>query len=382
MVVYSLFTTTNITATTNPMMFWTTVEKETDLNMKILFNQSDDVMDVAWSADSRRFTLCSLDHTMTVWEIYNNASGSAAGGSGGAGDWRSVHRSTKDHTHYIQGVAYDPKGVYLASMGSDRMVKVYSRKAVKENVLNEGLAKYTVDETSTSIEQANSTVAEDQQSNQDETKKAILQNKVLPEILTNSSFSLQNKVKTMKFVNDKPVEASSNSSTSGIVPDATVDPNNAKDSSSPSKATNPSVKRHHMFADELTLGSFFRRLSFTTDGAFLVVPAALWHGRKASKDDDAPLPGSPTSVASNGVDKLAESSFATYLFARHHFDQPYKVLTGLEKVSTNFVDDIYIKIVYSLQLTSMHGQLQIMFTLALRGGPSQPCPIPTPIKHY
>ena len=186
----------------------------------------------------------------------------------------------------------------------------------------------------------------------------------------------------MKFVNDKPVEASSNSSTSGIVPDATVDPNNAKDSSSPSKATNPSVKRHHMFADELTLGSFFRRLSFTTDGAFLVVPAALWHGRKASKDDDAPLPGSPTSVASNGVDKLAESSFATYLFARHHFDQPYKVLTGLEKVSTNFVDDIYIKIVYSLQLTSMHGQLQFMFTLALRGGPSQPCPIPTPIKHY
>jgi len=350
--------------------------------MKILFNQSDDVMDVAWSADSKRFTLCSLDHTMTVWEIYNNASGSAAGGSGGAGDWRSVHRSTKDHTHYIQGVAYDPKGVYLASMGSDRMVKVYSRKSVKENVLNEGLAKYTVDKTSSSIEQADSAVAEDQQLKQDETKKAILQNKVLPEILTNSSFSLQNKVKTLKFLNDKPVEASSTSNTSSTIPDATVDQNNAKDSSSPSKAGNPSVKRHHMFADELTLGSFFRRLSFTADGAFLVVPVALWHGRKASKDDGAPLLGSPTSVASNCVDKLAESSYATYLFARHHFDQPYKVLTGLEKVSTNFVDDIYIKIVYSLQLTSMHGQLQFMFTLALRGGPSQPCPIPTPIKHY
>jgi chromatin assembly factor 1 subunit B len=98
-----------------------------------------------------------------------------------------------------------------------------------------------------------------------------------------------------------------------------------------------------MFADELTLGSFFRRLSFTADGAFLVVPAALWHGRRNNDDGGSDgggggggggglSPGSPTSVLSGGVDRLADSSFATYLFARHHYDQPYKVLAGLEKV--------------------------------------------------
>ena len=334
MVVYSLpFSNTTTTATTteaaatanSKMQYWSTVEKETNLSMKILFNQSDDIMDVAWSADSRRFTLCSLDHTMTVWEAYNH----------GSGEWRNVHRSAKDHTHYIQGVAYDPQGVYLASMGSDRMVKVYSRKIVKDSVINEGLAKYTVDKTSSiTCEAAGYDAAPEMDlATESENKISILQGKVLPEILTNSTFSLQNKMKTMKFLNDKPVESTSNS-TLNFEP-TVVDPN-SKDSSS----TNTSAKRHHMFADELTLCSFFRRLSFTTDGAFLIVPAALWHGRKdvipLSSNDDLPQPGSPTSVASNGVDTLAESSFATYLFARHHFDQPYKVLTGLEKVRTGY----------------------------------------------
>lgn len=345
-VVYSL-PSSSTTKQQQPMVVWSTLEKETDLHMKIIFNQSDDVMDVAWSADSKRFTLCSLDHTLTVWEIQNGGGSGSTTTGGGATDWRNVHRSAKDHTHYIQGVAYDPKGVYLASMGSDRMVKVYSRKVVKENVLNEGLAKYTVVDTSSSkvsMEQAdiNTAVAEvvvDPQEKVNDNKKAILQNRVLPEILTNSTFSLQNKVKTLKFLNDKPVvEASSSNCSTSVVPESTTTSEHASNTS-PSKANNnPSVKRHHMFADELTLGSFFRRLSFTTDGAFLVVPAALWHGRKdlASSENDASQPGSPTSVVSNDVGKLAESSFATYLFARHHFEQPYKVLTGLEKVRIHF----------------------------------------------
>eukprot|EP00578_Thalassiosira_sp_NH16_P001551 CAMPEP_0181127960 /NCGR_PEP_ID=MMETSP1071-20121207/28489_1 /TAXON_ID=35127 /ORGANISM="Thalassiosira sp., Strain NH16" /LENGTH=277 /DNA_ID=CAMNT_0023213759 /DNA_START=95 /DNA_END=925 /DNA_ORIENTATION=- len=102
---------------------WSSVERETDLPMKILFNQSDDVMDVSWSTDSRRFAACSLDHTVTVWEISRE------------GEWRNVHRSAKDHTHYVQGVAYDPRGAYLASMGSDRMLKVYTRKVAAERVV-------------------------------------------------------------------------------------------------------------------------------------------------------------------------------------------------------------------------------------------------------
>lgn len=298
--------------------YWSTVEKETDLPMKIIFNQSDECMDVAWSADSKRFTVCSLDHTMTVWEHFN-------------GDWRNVHRSAKDHTHYIQGVAYDPKGVYLASMGSDRMVKVYSRKVVKDSAIKGELAKYDLDKSDIGDFGNNAADVEQEKHQGDKDKKAIIQSKVLPELLTNSTFALQNKVKTVKFLNTastpKPNNTSDNAESNN---DATEDNNVVKEASS-----SPAPKRHNMFVDELTLGSFFRRLAFTTDGAFLVVPAALWHGKTDNSATAKDVPSSPTSVASSGVAKLAESSFATYLFARHHFEQPYKVLTGLDKVSFN-----------------------------------------------
>jgi WD40 repeat protein len=132
-VVWSTSSTAN-----NNKQSWKLLQAETDLQMKIIFNQSDDVMDIAWSSDSKRFTVCSLDHTLTVWEKnYVNKNNNEA-------EWRNVHRSGKDHTHYIQGVAVDPKGVYMASQGSDRMVKVYTRKTVKENVIKGELNKYEV----------------------------------------------------------------------------------------------------------------------------------------------------------------------------------------------------------------------------------------------
>ena len=39
-----------------------------------------------------------------------------------------MSRNSTHHTHYVQGVAYDPLGVYVASQGSDRTVGVWSRK--------------------------------------------------------------------------------------------------------------------------------------------------------------------------------------------------------------------------------------------------------------
>jgi chromatin assembly factor 1 subunit B len=362
----------SISSSSNPMNnnlnYWTSIEKETDLNMKMLFNHSDDVMDISWSADSKRFVVCSLDHTLTVWENYTtHTTGTTTGGGGGGGgsnssddgnNWRSVHRSNKDHTHYIQGVTYDPKGVYLASMGSDRMVKVYTRKEISDRTLSAELAKYEIEENTTvgrpeAMEEESGVDSEERHGSRkgDGGDKVgiIRESKLLPGLLTNSTFALQNKIKTMKFLttsNGKSTggkdHRTSVDSSNGTT-DMLVDEKDKGDSLKSTSITNAAsaaaatTKRHHMFADELTLGSFFRRLSFTTDGAFLVVPAALWHGMKSTieeKDSGAGggvgHPRSPTSVSSSS---MSESSFCTYLFARHHFDQPYKVLTGLEKPS-------------------------------------------------
>jgi WD40 repeat protein len=226
---------------------WSSLSSEKDLKFKIIYNQSDDVMDLSWSTNSKRLSLCSLDHTVSVFEHHD-----------GESTWKPVFKSTKDHGHYVQGVALDPRGVYMASMGSDRSLKVYVRKGVKEE---EDLGK---------------------------------------------KFEL-GKVKSVKMWSGDDC---------GVVGGAMVEKKEKK----------------HLFVDELTLGSFFRRLAWTPDGAFLIVPAGLWHGLESEggETDAAIMPGG----SPRGVDKLSEASFGTYMFARHAFEKPYKVLAGLDKVCT------------------------------------------------
>ena len=312
--------------------FWCKkLEKETDLYMKIIFNQSDDVMDIAWSHDSKRFMVCSLDHTLTIYEVSGFSTDDRP-------EWRTAHRSSKDHTHYIQGVAYDPKGVYMASQGSDRSVKVYSRKNVKENAIKGALANLKTNMSKpceNKVEPKHEEKMGKEQTAGLIDDNALLQSRIIPHLLTNSKFELQNKTKTMKFLNTSAKSTDSSDTSEQVSKEAVCD---IKGGSKDTSKDAANAKRHNMFADELTVGSFFRRLSFTADGAFLVVPAALWHGNDKSDDKVNDLsvknstPQSPKSVLPDRDDRLSESSFATYLFARHHFDQPYKVLTGLEKV--------------------------------------------------
>mmetsp|Transcript_21068 Transcript_21068/g.30101 ORF Transcript_21068/g.30101 Transcript_21068/m.30101 type:complete len:310 (+) Transcript_21068:169-1098(+) len=68
--------------------------------------------------------------------------------------------------------------------------------------------------------------------------------------------------------------------------------------------SNKKEPKRYIYADETMVESFFRRLTWTIDGAFLITPAALWG-----------------------------DSFATLLFARHQFDQPIAVLSGHSKPS-------------------------------------------------
>ena len=53
-------------------------------------------------------------------------------------------------------------------------------------------------------------------------------------------------------------------------------------SSTTTPTPNFSRKQRHLFADESTVESFFRRLSWATDGAFLITPASLYHEDNAS----------------------------------------------------------------------------------------------------
>lgn len=121
--------------------FWLHLEKESDLHCHIIKSSpSEDVMDISWDRDSKRFVVGCMDHEILVYEEFatatatatppsnsnNNMDGSSAINPSDK-EWKCIWRQ-RDHVSYVQGVAWDPLGVYLASQGSDRTIKVYTRK--------------------------------------------------------------------------------------------------------------------------------------------------------------------------------------------------------------------------------------------------------------
>lgn len=81
----------------------------------VLRGHKEDVQDLSWSPDSMRLVSGSVDHYNIVWNV--------PGGK--------MERIYEDHTHYVQGVSWDPCGKYFASIGGDRCCRIYSRKSAR-----------------------------------------------------------------------------------------------------------------------------------------------------------------------------------------------------------------------------------------------------------
>lgn len=232
----------------NGRHYWSGIASEKDLTVKIVAGNGDGIVDLSWSSDSKRFLAGGIDHSLSVVEDENY------GRWGAEASWKIVYRNGMDHTHFVQGTAYDPSGVYLATMSSDRSVRIHMRKApgkAKKKVLRPA---------------SNSSVPP--------TEHAAMVEELLTE--AKLEFGKSKPIKYRKMVTDVATGA---------------------------------VSRQHLFADETNLESFVRRLAWTSDGAFLIAPAALWQ-----------------------VDE-GKPSFATAVFARHRFDEPCRILPLMEKVS-------------------------------------------------
>ena len=242
----------------NGQHYWSTVQREQDLSVRIVSRIGEGICDISWSADSKRFLAGTIDHSVFVCED-GNYEANRTKPNQVESDWKIVYRNAQDHTQYVQGVSYDPLGVYLASMSSDRTVRLYPRKTPPKS-------KKKV------LRPANAVAS---------SLPPVEHQRMVDALLTDSKLEIS-KSKQLKYRRTVVDE------------------------------TGATVKQH-LYADESTLASFVRRLSWTTDGAFLVTPAALWHADPTDKQQASP-------------------SYATYMFARHKFDEPYKVLSGLEKV--------------------------------------------------
>mmetsp|Transcript_8250 Transcript_8250/g.15537 ORF Transcript_8250/g.15537 Transcript_8250/m.15537 type:complete len:612 (+) Transcript_8250:87-1922(+) len=290
--------------------FWKTIlQKESDLSVKVLHTAAEDVIDISWSPTSDKFIIGTLDHSVIVYkEDYCPMEQVVK-------SWNCIWKNNKEHTHYVQGVAYDPLGVYIASQGSDRTVRVWQHKYPKTSMANNGKSVNANVNSGDSGVVTGSVNDKEQGELGLDSKNVETNNDKSPAVSSsscNTPVKLTGTIPTPAAVFD-PVGTKFDVEKAKILKyrmseDGGDDNDTGNEVETQEKNSN-SIKKRHLYADESTVESFFRRLSWTTDGSFLMTPAAVWHGNDAGP------------------------SFATLLFARHQFEKPYKVFHGLEKPS-------------------------------------------------
>ncbi|KAL8393511.1 hypothetical protein RB595_003311 [Gaeumannomyces hyphopodioides] len=87
-------------------------DKETWRAKHMCRSSGAEIYDLAWSPDSSHFIVGSMDN---IARIYSAATG-------------GLVRQIAEHSHYVQGVTWDPLNEFIATQSSDRSVHIYSLK--------------------------------------------------------------------------------------------------------------------------------------------------------------------------------------------------------------------------------------------------------------
>ncbi|XP_054160953.1 uncharacterized protein LOC128959035 [Oppia nitens] len=80
---------------------------------KILRGHVQDVSDVCWSPDGQRLASASVDNTAIIWDVAKGT---------------KLHKIV-EHKGFVQGVAFDPIGKYVATLSNDRNMRLIDVKS-------------------------------------------------------------------------------------------------------------------------------------------------------------------------------------------------------------------------------------------------------------
>ncbi|GAV69429.1 LOW QUALITY PROTEIN: WD40 domain-containing protein, partial [Cephalotus follicularis] len=100
------------------LIIWKLHVAENDQTWKVFKSLSfhrKDILDLHWSTDGAFLISRSVDNSCIIWDVNKG----------------SVHQILDAHFHYVQGVAWDPLGTYVASLSSDRTCIYVSRPQPK-----------------------------------------------------------------------------------------------------------------------------------------------------------------------------------------------------------------------------------------------------------
>nr|KAJ3419711.1 hypothetical protein HK105_006595 [Polyrhizophydium stewartii] len=238
------------------VLIWQQVEGRSDVMMiededeskqtwrmtSLLRGASSDLYDLAWSPNGRFILSACVDNTCRIFDVQEN---------------KCIHVMT-DHQHFVQGVAWDPLNQFVATQSSDRSMIVYSLQAAKHHgALTKQLTRHTKIDNAKLRTNAGTTI--------------VVTAGSVALMVSSPSPTTATAPETMKSDSAEPQQQfqQQQQSSQEAVPDADQDLRLSQVAVTKAK---PAPKSTRIFHDE-NLTSFFRRLSFSPDGALLVAPA-------------------------------------------------------------------------------------------------------------
>ncbi|XP_049764646.1 chromatin assembly factor 1 subunit B isoform X1 [Schistocerca cancellata] len=89
--------------------------REQWISLKTLRGHLEDIYDLSWSMDSASLISGSVDNSAIIWDVQKGKS----------------LKLLKEHTGFVQGVSWDPKNKFVATMCSDRSCRIYNLNSKK-----------------------------------------------------------------------------------------------------------------------------------------------------------------------------------------------------------------------------------------------------------
>lgn len=250
-----------------------------------------EIYDLAWSPDGNYLITGSMDNIARIYD---------------ARDGQCV-RQIAEHNHYVQGVAWDPVNEYVATQSSDRSLNVYnlkrtdgqlmlsntqssSKHALPNHVSRVGRSQSPMRDGRSLSSSGNAhTVVIPNTSAYHDTAAVASPSPSAPG--TPVHFPLPMRPPAITPSRRSSFEASASNRGRSLspapgVPLPAVKPLVSGITGSPSTGQ-LKLRPFHLYHDE-AMPSFFRRLTFTPDGSFLLAPAGQYKqvGEHLSKDEE------------------------------------------------------------------------------------------------
>lgn len=242
---------------------WDKITSFSDVSRTLLAcGHKGDITDLAWSPDSAFLCSTSVDNTSVVWNVEKG----------------EVEERRKDHTQYVQGVAWDPLNEYLVTEGNDRSCRVYSLNGfdpVSRSSSRKVAKKCTCIQT--------------------------IKTREFPTDACNVGSGAPHPTKEGdgKEGDQEAQSETERKQTAGITADAVTAEETAR----------AAAPKHRMFLDD-TCPAFARRPTWTPDGSYFLAPTGVFRSTESS---------SPVNTV--------------YAFARGNLSEPTLHLPGQEKAS-------------------------------------------------